>query len=268
MLLFSSIVNVKLEASTETLNNISFVVKMSEKELKYVHDQVDRISKEVGFSDYSVDINSGSGAGDGFSGDLLSIKISERNAEKKLHLVCKLIPSNSWGDRSASQVLFYREAFTYNKVLPCFEKFQEEKNVPKEDRFLCYPKCYAAIADYENDIFLLILEDLRLKNFGKWNKAKISPFENVKIVMRELGKFHGFSIAMKDQKPEEFAAFKQINEVNRQLDGNKALDDMFHASYDRVIKALKSENHKKIARDIQNDRKLYSDACVNDESPY
>lgn len=80
----------------------------------------------------------------------------------------------------------------------------------KKDQFLSFPKCYATVANEDNEDseqYAVILEDLRPQGFKLWDKKKPTPIENARLVMRELGKFHGLSIAMKDQKPQEFSQF-------------------------------------------------------------
>lgn len=68
--------------------------------------------------------------------------------------------------------------------------------------------------------------------------------------MHELGKFHGFSIAMKYQRPEEFAELEQMRDLSRPLFKSEMVIGIFRATLDRAISSLKIEEHKNILRSI------------------
>lgn len=61
---------------------------------KYIEDLIDQVCKENGFVNYTVKIEPGLQAGDGFTSDLLRVNISENGAEKDLNVVCKMVPLN------------------------------------------------------------------------------------------------------------------------------------------------------------------------------
>lgn len=177
---------------------------------KCISDHLDQIIKENDFRDYSVDIKPGSQVGDGFMSDILGIQIAERNSEKQLHLVCKASPLNeSRRKEFETDFAFRREIVFYNRLVPLFVKFQQEKGLSKNDQFLAHPKCYGTAFDSEKEQHALFLRDLRPQNFKLWNKAKPSPIDSVRLVMREIGKFHGISTAFKDQRPDDIAQFKE-----------------------------------------------------------
>lgn len=243
---------------------------MSKQELpKYIYDLLDQISKENNFTDYSVQVRPGSNVGDGFSGELSSVTISEKNGEKQLQLVCKIAPSNKQRRKEFfTEHFFEREAFFYKKLMPTFAKFQEEKNIPKDGQFLAYPKCYAAVIDSENEQFAIILEDLRPKGFTMWNKAKLSPVENLRLSMREIAKFHALSMTMKDQKPDEFADFTKLTDICREAFKTTTFAGMFDASFDRAIESLKRDDHKNIMRQIKANFSVYCESTLSDRSRF
>lgn len=178
---------------------------------KYVQVLLDQIVNENGFRDYSMEIKQGSQVGDGFLSELSSISIMEKETDKRLDVVCKIAPFNKNRRKEFfSNVVFDREAVFYNKVMPIFARFQEEKNLQADDQFRSYPKCFAAVADDESEQYVVILEDLRPQGFSMWNKAIAAPIENMRLVMREIGKFHGISIAFKDQVFHSFTSLDRI----------------------------------------------------------
>lgn len=240
---------------------------MSIKELpKYIQVLLDQIIEANNFQNYSLKIKQGSQVGDGFLSELSSITISENESDKKLDIVCKIAPFNENRRKEFfSNVVFDRESYFYNKVMPTFAKFQEEKNLPKDSQFRSYPKCYSAICDDESAHYVIIMEDLRPQGFKMWNKAKTAPIENMHLIMRELGKFHGLSIAFKDQRPDQFAEFKQLTDISQTFFQSQNMQGMFDASFDRAIKALKNEDHKEIMRTLKSNTLSHFKSCLNEE---
>lgn len=163
-------------------------------------------------------------------------------------------------------VAFSREVAFYTKLMPCFAKFADEKHLTKNDQFLTYPKCYASTIDDENEQYAIILEDLRPQGFKMWDTLKISQLENVQFAMRELGKFHGISIASKDQMPKKIAEFEQFTDIIRISLKSKNMQNMYLKSYDHGIASLESENHKIILGDIKENFLTYFDELLNEES--
>lgn len=95
---------------------------------------------------------------------------------------------------------------------------------------------------------VIVLEDLRPLGFQKCDKAKPISIENARITMRELGKFHGLSIAFKHQKPVEFEEFKQVKHYLLTTLQSKNMLDLFGKGYDIAEKTLTNEDHKEIVR--------------------
>lgn len=243
-------------------------VKMSVKQLpNYVQALLDKIIAENGFVDYSLELKSGSNAGDGFLSELTSITILENgNDSKRLDIVCKIAPLNENRRKEFfSNVVFDRESYFYTKVMPTFARFQEEKNVPVEDQFRSYPKCYAAVADDDSEQYVIIMEDLRPQGFKMWNKAKPASIENLRMVVTELGKLHGLSIAMKDQRPNEFLPFKRLTDISTTFFQSQNMQGMFNGSFDRAIEVLLKEEHKELVRILKKDTLSHFVCCLNEE---
>lgn len=116
---------------------------MNSKELpNFVQKLLTQITQENNFSDYSVQVECGSLAGDGFSSTLYKIVIKENKGDQRLDLVCKVAPQNENHRKEfLSSITFSREALFYNQLMPILAKFQEEKKVPIDKQFRSYPKC-------------------------------------------------------------------------------------------------------------------------------
>lgn len=207
---------------------------------EYLLQQLQRIAKDNDFIAYKIDQDEGSKHGDGFMAELVSVTITDHSPNSKkdpLHLICKLMPSSPARRKLFSAVrAFEREVYMYNIVLPIFYKFQAHKDM-QFSAFSSYPKCYYAIADATNDQYAIIMQNLRSVGFEVVDKMKKLSFENVDSVMRELGRLHAISFALRDQQPEVFDQFRAIDDI--MLDMITTADDMgkiINSCYENTIK--------------------------------
>lgn len=236
---------------------------MTQKNLpNFAKDLLHKIAKENGFIDYTIANNFASKPGEGLAGLLFCIKICENKSDKKLELVCKVAPDNAiYRKEFCIDISFHGEAIFYTKLMPAFAKFQQEKNLSEDDQFRWYPKCYGTFIHSEKEEYAIVLEDLTPHGYEKWPKSKLTPIEHVRMSMRELGKFHGLSIALKDQKPTEFSEYKKLREIWWTLCQSENMQAMYASSFDRTIDALKNEKHKSIVRHVKDNFLCYVDDC-------
>lgn len=222
-----------------------------------------KVAEEHGFSDYSLEVNPGCKPGDGFVSELFRITISEKGDDtKKLNLICKIAPS---GMDSFTITAFKNEAHFYGEIMPVFTEFQDKRNVPREEQFQSLPKCYATFIDEEQQRYAIILEDLRPYGFQMWDKSKLTPIENLRLVMRELGKFHGLSIALKNQSPCDFSVVRRAADLMKTSFETKSIREMFRNIFDRSIKSLKKEQYKSIMRNLKENMLKYVEDCYEGE---
>lgn len=184
---------------------------------EYVLSLLDQIAIDEGFVDAQKNVVSGSNHGDNFLGILTSVVLrGQRNGcnDAELHLLCKLAPDNVHRREAfKSESVFKRECEAYNQILPTFLAFQLAKGVNENDCFTAYPKCYAAVANADTNEFIVIMEDLRPKGFLMRPKCETNDADHSRLVMEQLGRFHGISFAMKDQQPEVFVRFTRLNDL-------------------------------------------------------
>lgn len=219
---------------------------------------LDKVAKNEGFSDYEIETTAGSKNGDNFLGVMTAITISGlrqqngiTNAEK-LYLICKQPPLSEIRKKNwKSNLVFERELYVYSKLLPSFVRFQQEKGLSEVDSFLAFPKVYACEMDKTNDTYILIMEDLRWRNFVMWPKDTLISLDHELLILRELAKFHAISFAMEDQRPNEFSEFKQLLDVSFEVIINGSLKSCFHKLIDRAIEVLENNDHKKLMTDFR-----------------
>lgn len=219
------------------------------------------IAQNKGFSNYKFELDSGSDRGDNYVGVLTSVKLTGDRLEngvvitETLHLICKLAPES----KRRREVLyaippFEREIQMYTRVLPAFVAFQQEKGLTSDESFLSFPKVYACTAGDENDTYALIMEDLRPKNFVMWSRHDSITMSHETLVFKQLGRFHGISFALKDQRPEVFAEFKNLNDILTTAieAGNISKRKIIDETMQRALNVLKSEEHKNVIKRLRN----------------
>lgn len=233
---------------------------------EFIQTLLEQVIKESNFNSYSIGVEPGVEPGDGFSCEIISVTIADRESDRQLNILCKVAPFDQTQRKDfLSHILFGRETLFYQNLMPIFAKFQEEKNVPKVNQFLSYPKCYATIADDKSEHYAILMEDLRTEGFTLCNKREPSPIENMRLAMRELGKFHGLSVAMKYQRPNDFANFKEVSDIVTIFTQSPNMIETFNNFFDRTIKSLNNEMHKDIMRDIKVNFQTYLEYCVKND---
>lgn len=187
---------------------------------RFIADHLHRIAKEEGFVDgYDVKHECGSKPGDGYNAEMLSIKLvgnrrTQSNGafeQEELAMIFKLQPGSS--DRQAtcgSAFVFRQEVQMYGVILPALVAFQSEHGVAEDISFTGFPKCYGAFHVEGSSESMIIMEDLRASGYEMWPKHKSTDFESVRRVMEQIGRLHGLSIAIRDQKPEVFETFQAL----------------------------------------------------------
>lgn len=226
--------------------------------IKYLH----QVAKNEGFSDYEIITEIGSSPGDNYVGVITAITISGskrlngHGTRQELHLICKTPPTdNARKKMLKSDLVFDREIYTYSKLLPAFVRFQQEQGLSEVDSFLSFPKVYASEANEKNGNYILIMEDMRSKQYEMWPREKVIALEHELCVMKELGKLHGISFALKDQRSGEFAEFKKLKDIFVDVSVNGLFGPFVKKSIERAADALKNPQYKKY---MQNLRRNYT----------
>lgn len=179
----------------------------------YVRESLDKVAVSEGFVNYEIDFNSSSTVGDGFIGIMFKAMITENESDKKLEVIVKSPPTNQERRHQfGAMEMFEREVYVYTNILKEFTKFQEEKNIEPEKRFTQFPKCFFAEFNAEKDESIVIMEDLKERDFVMCNKAVPASFEHAKLVFAALGRFHALSYAFKAKKPEAFETYKKLKD--------------------------------------------------------
>lgn len=219
---------------------------------QYIQSLLGGIAQREGFATYKYEVESGSKHGDNFIAVLTAITLTGNRVQngeivaETLNLLCKTIPQNKQRRITFQSIpAFKREIFMYTRVLPLFVAFQKEKGLTADESFLSFPKVYASICDEAADQFALIMEDLRPKKFVMWPRQEPITLEHEELLLKQLGRLHGISFALKDQRPEEFAEFKKLNDVVFGMIEIGYARNVIDDCLERAVKVLTNDGHKK-----------------------
>lgn len=212
---------------------------------------INEIAIREGFVEYVVETTVATNEGDNFVGVLTAIKIIGTKREnllqtEELHLICKSPPMEEMQKGSPQLMMFQREIYVYSKLLPAFVRFQHEKGLGAADSFLSFPKVYACEVDEEKRTHVLIMEDLRAKNYKMWPKEQTIDIDHQLLVMQELGKFHAISFAMKDQRPHEFDEFKTLRNADFERELKDQVGSFIRANIEMATETLIDPQHRKL----------------------
>lgn len=194
------------------------IPKMKQAELKltdYMKKSLDHVAANEGFKNYTINLDHGSGIGDGFVGVVVRATIQEIDSDKKLRVIVKIPPENeARREQFKSMQMFEREIYAYNTILPKFVEFQLENGVGLQDGFFNFPKIYFAEHDKELDDAIIIMEDLKVEGYQMFSKFKPIDFEHARLVMSYLAKLHALSFAFKKANPEIYKIFEKELETD------------------------------------------------------
>lgn len=235
----------------------------------YLRSILERVAKNEGLLEYTIDTNAGSSHGDNFLGIMVAVTLigtkSENGSVQKshLHLLCKIPPSNEVRQENCnSKNIFDREIYMYSTLLPNFVRFQHGKGLSEADSFASFPKVYACEIDSVRKSYILIMEDLRFKNYEMWPKEKIAPLNHMLLVMRELGKFHAISFAMADQRPDEFEQFKRLHDRLGEFLIHGQMSIFVKQSLERAAEVIENPEYRKIVQSFANSFFMAYDDCI------
>ncbi|XP_055913239.1 uncharacterized protein LOC129946895 [Eupeodes corollae] len=199
---------------------------------------------------YALQLEEGSSKGDNYVGVVhrLNISYEEKESEnvrksKKVGMFVKVPPTNiQRRNQFFARPCFLREALMYDEFLPLLAKFQQSKGInPEVDGFKEHAICYKSLSDELHEA--IFMEDLGNKGF-RMNDRFVDPsLEIVKLIMKALGKLHALSFALKDQCPDEFAKFRDIEEILKRND--KFFVDYINGLKEMAIEALSNEGDEK-----------------------
>ncbi|XP_052891001.1 uncharacterized protein LOC128299168 [Anopheles moucheti] len=186
----------------------------------YVQERLLIVAEKEGFvrNHFTIEYEQGSKSGDGYIGLIARARIVNPS-RRELTLICKFPPEDPHQrKRFNAMLLFEREAFIYQRILPAFDEIQLQHGVKHQEAnyFGNYPKCYHAFCDVERGEAVIILEDLMdpqrppMKLLDQYVPV---DYEHVRVLMKALGRFNACSFALKRHRPQLFEHIRQLNDL-------------------------------------------------------
>lgn len=235
----------------------------------FIEESIASIAPQEGFTpgEFTITIERLSEC-EGLIGELHKATITE--GDRELDLLCKIPPLDPVRRQQFNSIaLFEREVNVYSNLLPTMLEFQREKGVTEDlkEGFFNVPKCYRTHFDAESEQALILMEDLRNREFCMWNKLEPINFEHVRLLLIQLGRFHGLSLAMKEQRPDLFEAFKVPDVMVPTMEQNEPLMTMFTTALDAAISVLdpSEERPRWKMEGLRNDFISVLQICVDPE---
>uniref|UniRef100_A0A182K9B1 CHK kinase-like domain-containing protein n=1 Tax=Anopheles christyi TaxID=43041 RepID=A0A182K9B1_9DIPT len=176
---------------------------------RYLYNAMEQVAIEQGFTagQYKIEFDVGSNKGDGFVGQMFKAFLTE--GERREVYLCKIPPLNeARRQQFETMTIFSRETLAYKSLLPLILAYQEEKGISREDGFFNVPKCFYAECNEATEESVIVMEDLRLKDYRMWDKLVPVNYEHARLTMQQLGRLHAVSLALKRDRPADFEQFK------------------------------------------------------------
>lgn len=213
---------------------------------KETEDHINKLASDMGIKDVKFTITAATQPGDNYLGVVAKVLVEGKDQDSSkprvLNLMVKSAPRNE-GFRKLAPVdkVYQRENYMYEKVLPEFAKFQEKRGVLEP--FKSFAKCYFTSSKNLNEV--LVMENMKEHGFFLKDRHQSLNSEDVMVVMREYGKFHAVSFAIRDQEPE---LFKELaDNVKGHFFQHWTPEQMKQGSqhqHEKIIKALEALDDK------------------------
>lgn len=177
---------------------------MAIKLTKAQNDLLKQIAGKNGFKEYVTKVYTTASKGDNYLGELLCVTVEE--SDKTIEMIFKRAPSNENFRKSLPvRDMYLKEIYMYDEVLSAFTNFQIEHNV--QNPFNGLAKLYGTCEEEGSEC--LVLENLVKSGYNLWNRKLPMNHDHIELVMKEYGKFHAVSFAMKNKDPELFRKITQ-----------------------------------------------------------
>ncbi|KAK4884217.1 hypothetical protein RN001_000488 [Aquatica leii] len=161
---------------------------------------LEKILKEHNVEKYSMKLSEGSEKGQNFTSIVVQVDVDGYdNENNKVHksFIVKTGPFNEEVRREVKiQDYFIREIYIYTKLFREFDLLQKEKCITNV--FKSYPECYTFTLQSSEES--IVLQNLKLSGYKHWNRKTPIDANHAFLIMKEYGRLHALSYAIRDQK--------------------------------------------------------------------
>ncbi|XP_045481828.1 uncharacterized protein LOC123685974 [Harmonia axyridis] len=214
-----------------------------------VRSWISDVFKARNFETIEVDIIDDDNKG-GSLGDIIFVKVVGR-AEQNIqtfNILIKRGKSNSVIlDDLNLRVAYMNEINLYSKIIPFLRKFAEHRNLTPYENI---PQCFGTIT--KEDLYVILMENLRPKGFKMCQLNEPQSLACVKLVLEAYAKWQALCLAVKDQEPDVFKTFGEINKDFQEKKMNKLYKASVKKELDFVIGLYKERCEKKMVDKLEN----------------
>lgn len=185
---------------------------------------------------FNITITGSSEKGDGYLGDITFVKVQDESGKIYSFVVKSGKKSIPLRGRFPIRNSFKNEIFVYEQVFPQFVRFQKEKGV--KCAFDNFAKCYET--NLYEDMEVVVLENLKDAGYFLWDRTVGMNRGHVVEILKNYGKLHAISYALKDQRPELFQNLAS-HLIDIFLQMSKSFESNGYGMYKDIIKAAKNK---------------------------
>ncbi|ERL88330.1 uncharacterized protein LOC109536886 [Dendroctonus ponderosae] len=142
-----------------------------------------------------------------YGSDIAFIDISAENfeAEKRMYNLVLKYGHTQKNIKSKVPIRegFEREIEVYSKLVPCYQRFQQQKNLSP---LAIVPKCF--LTKFSNNDEIIVLENLKIMGYHTHNRKRAMDVNHIKLILEAYAQWHSLSFALYDQKDDEFLEIK------------------------------------------------------------
>lgn len=199
---------------------------------------IENIAVENDFKNYSIEEYSTSSKGDNYLSHMVCVTI--KSTDKILDVIVKKAPADA-DFRKVLPVkeMFTKEAYLYDTVFTTFTKFQDDMGL--QTPFEGFAKFYGKIDDEFNECF--VLENLVKCGYSVWNRRLPMTADHVELVMREYGKFHAASYALKHNNKEKFDSISSLFKKPEEEWERQSIKEFLKNSTETITKAIRGDSN-------------------------
>ncbi|CAG9766123.1 unnamed protein product [Ceutorhynchus assimilis] len=143
---------------------------------------------------------------------------------------------------------FKREIEIYSKLIPCYQRFQQDKGV---SIFSSTPKCF--LTKFSESDEIIVLENLKRMGYDVHTREKPMNINHIKLILEAYAEWHALSLALEDQKDEEYLEIKlhfTENPWKTYLDNQ--LGEMIDVGQNSLYAILEENGHMDLLRKYKN----------------
>ncbi|KAJ8926031.1 hypothetical protein NQ315_009886, partial [Exocentrus adspersus] len=230
--------------------------KMSDVVPAQIHEILKKIV-EQDIDNYEITVHDANKKGEGYLGEILFLKLEEKNNSKQ---VLELVVKQAFTSETIRNVVPIREVFQneiyfYTQVWKRLNKFQER--IPSRYHFQKLARCIASVSDLNSE--KIVFENLKFLGFELQDKKLPLSKEQFELIMKEYGKFHALSFAYKALCPDNYAELvKELQDVYSTLINGEGFQSGMKIVNEICMENLKGTVDERIIEKY----KLYTDNYV------